>query len=121
MALIKADDKSKKRLRDDDAENNSIPKIIKTSVLNESNITSSTNKDDAVNGVINVDLVCTVIKPVVITKGGGKGKCIHNRQRCRCKECGGSSICEHNRRRSTSKECGGGSICEHSRQRNTCK
>ena len=25
--------------------------------------------------------------------------CIHNRRKCRCKECGGASICEHNRER----------------------
>jgi len=54
-----------------------------------------------------------------VKKGGGK--CPHNRQRSKCKECGGASICEHNRQRSRCKDCGGSSICEHNRERSTCK
>lgn len=34
-------------------------------------------------------------------------KCEHNRQKCRCKECGGSAICQHNREKYSCKECKG--------------
>jgi hypothetical protein len=50
-----------------------------------------------------------------------KNKCIHNREKKSCKDCGGSQICVHNRIKSCCKECKGGSICEHKRKRNTCK
>ena len=52
---------------------------------------------------------------------GGSQICEHNRERCRCKECGGTYICKHNKRRSDCKECGGASICEHNRERRICK
>ena len=52
---------------------------------------------------------------------GGKGRCEHQRERSKCKDCGGSGICEHQRVRSTCKDCGGGSFCEHQRRRSTCK
>ena len=48
-------------------------------------------------------------------------KCIHGRQKSKCKECGGGSICEHEREKSKCKECGGGSICEHGRIKLICK
>lgn len=48
-------------------------------------------------------------------------KCVHNRQKSRCKDCGGSQICIHNRRKSTCKDCGGASICIHNRIKSTCK
>ena len=48
-------------------------------------------------------------------------KCEHNRQRCRCRECGGSAICQHNREKYSCKECGGSSICEHNRRKTQCK
>jgi len=48
-------------------------------------------------------------------------KCLHGRERSKCKECGGSQICEHGRVRSTCKECGGSQICEHGRRRSICK
>ena len=32
-------------------------------------------------------------------------KCVHNRRKSRCKECGGSEICQHNRIRSRCKKC----------------
>jgi hypothetical protein len=50
-----------------------------------------------------------------------KNKCIHNRQKSLCKECGGASICIHNRQKNQCKECGGASICIHNRQKNKCK
>ena len=32
-------------------------------------------------------------------------KCVHNKRKSYCKECGGGSICEHNRQKSHCKEC----------------
>ena len=48
-------------------------------------------------------------------------KCIHERQRPRCKDCGGSQICEHNKQRPQFKDCGGSQICEHNKQKSKCK
>jgi hypothetical protein len=47
-------------------------------------------------------------------------KCLHNRRKTRCYECGGNSICPHNRRKTRCHECGGGSICHHNRQKSRC-
>ena len=52
---------------------------------------------------------------------GGVSVCEHNKQRSECKDCGGSQICEHSRQRSQCKDCGGGSICEHDKRRIHCK
>jgi len=57
----------------------------------------------------------------IVIWSGKRLFCQHNRERCKCKECGGGSICQHNRERSKCKECGGGSICQHNRQRTKCK
>ena len=48
-------------------------------------------------------------------------RCVHQRRKSSCKDCGGSGICEHQRVRSRCKDCGGGSICEHKRERFRCK
>ena len=48
-------------------------------------------------------------------------KCIHDRQRSRCKNCGGGSICHHNKRRSCCIECDGGECCEHNKRRSRCR
>jgi hypothetical protein len=50
-----------------------------------------------------------------------KSKCIHNKRKSTCKECGGSSICEHKRIKSQCKDCCGGSICEHNKRKSACK
>ena len=50
-----------------------------------------------------------------------KYKCVHNRQKSICKECGGSEICEHNKRKSVCKECGGSEICEHNKRKSRCR
>jgi hypothetical protein len=52
---------------------------------------------------------------------GGKGICEHNRRKHNCKECGGSQICEHNKRKSDCKECDGSQICEHNKLKSYCK
>ena len=36
-----------------------------------------------------------------------KNKCIHNKTKSRCKDCGGSRLCIHDRRKEACKECGG--------------
>lgn len=38
---------------------------------------------------------------------GKEMRCLHNRRRAQCKECGGSSICEHDKRRGECKVCSG--------------
>jgi hypothetical protein len=52
---------------------------------------------------------------------GGIGICIHNKEKKHCKECGGSQICEHNREKSQCKGCKGGNICIHNKRRSQCK
>jgi hypothetical protein len=47
-------------------------------------------------------------------------KCIHNRQKCICKDCDGSQICEHKKQKSICKECNGKSICIHNRIKHNC-
>lgn len=41
---------------------------------------------------------------------GRDQKCIHDRQRSRCKDCGGGSICMHDKERPRCKDCGGVSV-----------
>ena len=50
-----------------------------------------------------------------------KNKCIHDKQKYRCKECGGSSICIHNKQKTQCKECRGSSICIHDKYKSICK
>ena len=52
---------------------------------------------------------------------GGGSICVHDRQKSHCKECNGSSFCIHDKRKSTCKECGGSSICVHDRLKSACK
>lgn len=52
---------------------------------------------------------------------GGSSICEHNREKFKCKECKGTCICEHNKIRSKCRECGGASICEHNRERSKCR
>ena len=49
------------------------------------------------------------------------GKCVHGRQKCRCKDCGGASICVHGRQKRQCKDCGGSGLCVHNRQKSRCK
>ena len=51
----------------------------------------------------------------------GSAFCIHNRRKSHCKECGGSAICIHNNRKARCKECGGSAICIHNINKNYCK
>lgn len=48
-------------------------------------------------------------------------KCIHDKRKTRCKDCGGSELCIHERLKNTCKECGGKSICEHGNYKPNCK
>lgn len=48
-------------------------------------------------------------------------KCIHDKRKSRCKDCGGSELCIHGRRKTRCKECEGGEYCEHSKIRIYCK
>jgi hypothetical protein len=50
-----------------------------------------------------------------------KPRCIHDKIKSQCKECGGRSICIHKRYKPTCVECAGSSICEHKRQKSVCK
>ena len=52
---------------------------------------------------------------------GGIGICPHGKQKFVCKICGGNGICEHQKIKIYCKECKGGSICEHNKKRSTCK
>ena len=54
-------------------------------------------------------------------KSKEKNKCVHNREKCKCKNCGGSQICKHYRRKHYCKECSGSGICDHNRIRSHCK
>ena len=53
-------------------------------------------------------------------KSLNKQKCIHNKQKCRCRECGGSSICIHNKRKNECVDCSGSYICIHNKKKNQC-
>ena len=50
-----------------------------------------------------------------------ENKCIHNKRKVYCKDCGGSQICEHNRRKDYCKDCEGSSICIHNKRKVYCK
>ena len=48
-------------------------------------------------------------------------KCIHDRQRCRCKDCNGASICIHRKIKISCKECKGNQICIHDKIKHQCR
>jgi len=52
---------------------------------------------------------------------GGDGICIHNRQKYQCLDCGGSSFCQHNIYKYRCIDCGGSSICIHNKRKDNCK
>ena len=52
--------------------------------------------------------------------GGPNPKCIHNRRRYDCVECGGAGICSHKMRRSRCAECGGKELCSHGNKKGDC-
>jgi len=47
-------------------------------------------------------------------------KCIHNKRKQLCNECGGISLCEHNNIKFVCKQCKGTSICEHNKVKSKC-
>lgn len=51
----------------------------------------------------------------------GKYKCIHNKAKSLCKECGGEKLCPHGRRKFDCRECGGGSFCNHGKKKYRCR
>ena len=61
-----------------------------------------------------------LLKPELNKQAASGQRCIHDRQRGTCVDCGGSSICEHNKHRRQCKDCGGIQMCEHGRRRITC-
>ena len=48
-------------------------------------------------------------------------KCIHDKRKQQCKDCGGSSICIHDKRKSTCRECDGSAICIHDKFKSHCR
>jgi hypothetical protein len=52
---------------------------------------------------------------------GGNELCIHDKQKYQCKECGGSQICIHNIQKAKCKDCGGSQICIHNKFKSRCK
>ena len=50
-----------------------------------------------------------------------KYKCIHNKRKSRCRNCGGSAYCIHNKFKSRCRDCGGNEFCIHGRIKSTCK
>jgi len=54
-------------------------------------------------------------------KSINKSKCIHNKIKYQCKECGGDAICLHHKQKYHCKECGGDGICQHNKQKDRCK
>lgn len=56
-----------------------------------------------------------------INKKYQKPKCLHNKLKSKCVECGGGSICEHKKNKIYCKECKGKAICEHNRIKYSCK
>lgn len=50
-----------------------------------------------------------------------KKRCIHNRNKYACKECGGTTFCKHNKQKFNCKECNPESLCIHKKQKASCK
>ena len=65
--------------------------------------------------------VCMPVSQTEVKTKHRNAKCIHGRERAKCKDCGGVSICSHGRQRSQCFLCQGGSICSHGKLRSRCK
>lgn len=48
-------------------------------------------------------------------------KCIHNKRKQLCNNCGGISLCEHNKVKYVCLQCKGQSVCEHNKVKSKCK
>lgn len=48
-------------------------------------------------------------------------KCIHNKTKYRCGDCGGASICTHKKQKRYCRQCEGSGLCLHDRQKHVCK
>ena len=99
---------SRKRGRDDDDDTAVVSNKKSNRNSSSSNSNSNSNSNSSSNATLQIiPYVCTVIST---TKGSSKNqyRCIHDRDKYTCKDCGGSKICQHKRIRSTCKDCGGG-------------
>lgn len=47
-------------------------------------------------------------------------KCIHNRSKYYCKDCGGGAYCQHSKHKIYCKECDGRGLCEHENRKYSC-
>jgi hypothetical protein len=46
-------------------------------------------------------------------KKSGNIRCIHDKEKRRCAECGGSDICSHGIYKAICKDCAGSQLCTH--------
>ena len=51
----------------------------------------------------------------------GKYKCVHNKRKYLCIDCGGSQICQHKKRKYCCIDCDGSQICQHKKRKYCCK
>ena len=51
----------------------------------------------------------------------GKYKCVHNKRKYLCKDCGGPQICQHKKRKYCCIDCGGSQICQHKKRKYYCR
>ena len=51
----------------------------------------------------------------------GKYKCVHNKIKYSCADCGGSQVCQHKKRKYWCVDCGGSHICQHKKSKYYCK
>ena len=52
---------------------------------------------------------------------GGSGLCIHFTKKSMCKSCYGSQICIHNKQKASCIDCGGSQICIHNKRKSRCR
>ena len=48
-------------------------------------------------------------------------KCIHEKRKTYCKDCGGGGLCEHDKPRHYCKDCDGNCLCKHEKRKYRCK
>jgi hypothetical protein len=50
-----------------------------------------------------------------------KNRCIHNKIKSQCRDCGGSAFCIHDKFKTTCRDCDGSAFCIHDKQKTTCR